>query len=104
MPYQHYLANVQDLSMPIGKNEWEAHGEATVEQINEVLDVELDYPEHQTISLLILEHLHRFPKLGEKIIYENLIFQVKEMSKKKIEIVQITKLPKPDSDEEDDIK
>ena len=86
----------------IGKNEWEANGEADIEELNEALDVELNYPEHQTISLLILEELHRFPKLGEKIIFENLIFQVKEMGKKKIETVQITRLPEPNGEEEVD--
>ena len=82
----------------IGKNEWLADGETSIEQINEDLDIELNYPEHQTISLLILEQLHRFPKLGEKIVYENLIFQVKEMGKKKIELVQISKLSEPDEE------
>jgi CBS domain containing-hemolysin-like protein len=81
----------------IGKNEWEAHGEADVEELNEALDLELDFPEHETVSLLILEQLHRFPKLGEKIVFENLIFQVKEMGKKKIERVVITKLQEPES-------
>ncbi len=89
---------------PIGKNEWEARGEADIEELNETLGVELDYPAHQTISLLILEELHRFPKLGEKIIFENLIFQVKEMSKKKIETVLITRLSEPDSEEDDDLE
>jgi len=90
----------QKMITQIGKNEWEAHGEATIENLNEALDVELDYPEHQTVSLLILEELHRFPKLGEKIAYENLIIQVKDMSKKKIERVQITKLAKPNGEDE----
>jgi putative hemolysin len=82
----------------IGKNEWEAHGEAEIEELNEALDLELDFPEHETVSLLILEELHRFPKLGEKIVIENLIFQVKEMGKKKIERVLITKLPTPEDE------
>lgn len=85
----------------IGKNEWEASGEADIDELNEALAVNLNYPEHQTISLLILEKLHRFPKLGEKIVFENLIFQVKEMGKKKIETVHITKLPEPDQEEND---
>lgn len=85
----------------IDKSQWEARGEATIEEVNETLGVELAYPEHQTVSLLILEQLHRFPKLGEKIAYENLIFQVKEMSKKKIETVDISKLPEPEREEED---
>ncbi|MBN2307013.1 HlyC/CorC family transporter [Candidatus Peregrinibacteria bacterium] len=77
---------------PIGKNEWLATGEATIEEINEALGIELSYPEHQTISLLILEKLQGFPHLGEKIVYGKVEFQVKTMSKKKIEEVLITKL------------
>ncbi|MBN2096331.1 HlyC/CorC family transporter [Candidatus Peregrinibacteria bacterium] len=83
---------------PVGKNEWVAEGDTSIEQVNEELDVELAYPEHQTVSLLILEQLHRFPKLGEKIVFENLIFQVKEMGKKKIELVEITKLSEPEDE------
>ena len=96
----------EDMIKKIGNNEWEAHGEADIEEINEALDVELDFPEHETISLLILEKLRRFPKLGERIIFSNLILQVKEMSKKKIETVLITKLSQSDSNdegEEDDL-
>jgi len=76
----------------VGKNEWIADGDATIGEINEVTGMELDYPEHQTVSLLILEKLQSFPTLGERIEYGNLAFQVKKMSKKKIEEVQITKL------------
>lgn len=90
----------EKLVTKIGKNEWEASGEADIEELNEALEVELDYPAHQNISLLILENLHRFPKHGEKIVIENLIFQVKEMSKKKIEKVLITKVPSPEEGEE----
>lgn len=92
----------QRMILQIGRNEWEASGETSIEDINDVLDVELDYPEHQSVSLLILEHLHRFPKLGEKLNYQDVIIQVKEMSKKKIEKVHITKLSNSNENEEDE--
>lgn len=85
----------QKMVFPIGKNEWEAHGDATIEMINNALGVKLGYPEHQTVSLLILEQLHRFPKQGEKIAYENLILQVTELTKKKIERLHLSKLAMP---------
>ena len=69
---------------------WEADGDATIEEINEELDIELKYPEHHTISLLILEELKRFPTQGEKIVFENLELQINEMGKNKIEKVIIT--------------
>ncbi len=91
----------EKLVKKIGNNEWEAKGEADIDEVNEAVEVELDYPDHATVSLLILEKLQRFPKMGEKIVFENLIFQVKEMSKKKIETVVITKVAKPDEDEDE---
>ncbi len=78
----------------VGNNEWTVQGEATIEEINEALDIELDYPEHQTVSLLILEKLHGFPHEGERIEHQGVLIQVKKMSKKKIEEVTITKLQK----------
>ncbi len=83
----------------IEKNVWEVSADTTIEDINNTLGVDLDYPEHQTIALLILEELERFPKLGEKIEYENVIIQVKEMSKKRIEQVVITKLKNGEEDD-----
>jgi len=76
----------------IGKNEWTATGDATIEEINDALGIELDYPEHQTVSLLILEKLQGFPRLGERIEYDIIELQVKKMGRKKIEEILITKL------------
>ena len=92
------IADEEDLTdvavRKIGKNQWEADGDATIEEINESLKTDLSYPGHQTVSLLILEQVQGFPKKGEKIIYENVQLQVIEMGKNRIEKVCITKLPK----------
>lgn len=82
----------EDKIKKIGKNEWLAEADITIEEVNDALDIELEYPEHQTLSLLILEEVQGFPSLGEKIEYQGIAIQVKEMSKKKIEKVLITKL------------
>lgn len=79
----------------IEKNKWEAFGESSIDEINAALKIELDYPGHQSISLLILEQLHRFPKQGEKVLFENIIIEIKSMSQKKIERVIIEKLSEP---------
>lgn len=81
----------EDKIKKIGKSEWLASADATIEEVNELLNIELNYPEHHSISLLILEKLQGFPSLGQRIEYENLELQVKKMSKKKIEEVLITK-------------
>jgi putative hemolysin len=84
----------------LGNDVFEAKGDTTIKELNKALDIKLDFPEHGTLSLLILEKLRRFPKNDEKIVYENLIFQIKLMSPKKIETVTITKLPAPAQTEE----
>jgi putative hemolysin len=71
---------------------WETPGDTPIEDVNDVLGIQLDFPEHQTVGLLILKELNRFPKHGEKIPYHGVEFQVKDMSRKKIEKVIITKL------------
>lgn len=82
----------EDLIQKIGKNEWLADADITIEEINEALAVELDYPEHHSLGLLILEEVQGFPSLGQKIRFQGLELQVKKMSKKKIEEVVISKL------------
>ncbi|MDH5597114.1 MAG: hemolysin family protein [Candidatus Peregrinibacteria bacterium] len=76
----------------IGNQEWLAEADATLEEVYEAIGEELEYPEHKTVGLLILEKLQGFPHLGERIEFGNYNFQVKKMSKKKIEEVLITKL------------
>ncbi|MBN2086746.1 HlyC/CorC family transporter [Candidatus Peregrinibacteria bacterium] len=76
----------------IGKNEWEVDGDATIEELNTELKTKFNYPEHQTISLLILEKLQGFPNEGEIIQQEGFEIRVTVMSKKKIEKVVITKM------------
>lgn len=83
----------------IEKNKWEANSEATIEELNEALDVELDYPEHQTISLLLLEKLQGFPKEGEFLEYDNVRFEVKKMGRRKIDLMTLSKLNKSEDKE-----
>ncbi len=75
----------------IGKNEWEADASVSIEELNETLKIKINYPEHKSVSLLILEKLQGFPSLGQYIEFENLEFKVTKMSKKKIEQVVINK-------------
>ncbi len=76
----------------MGRNEWLIDASATIEEINESTGLTIEYPVHQSLSLLILEELQGFPNLGQKIEYGNVELQIKKMSKKKIEEVLISKL------------
>lgn len=93
------IADEQDQDLKkihkLEKNKWEADPEATIQEMDEALDIEFDYPEHQTISLLILEELQGFPKEGQSIEKSGILFEVKKMSKKRIEKVHLAKMSQP---------
>ena len=90
------IADEQDQDLKkihkIEKNKWEADSEATIEEMSEAMGFEFDYPEHKTISLLILEELQGFPKEGQSLEKSGVLFEVKKMSKKRIERVQLSKI------------
>lgn len=76
----------------IENNLWEVKGDTTIEEINEALNIELEYPGYQTVSLLILEKLQELPRQGQKITYNHLLIQVNSMLRNKINTVLLSKL------------
>jgi CBS domain containing-hemolysin-like protein len=90
------IADEQDKEVtritPIGKNEWEVSGETTIEELNGAIDMEIDFPVHKTVSLLILEILQGFPRLGERIDFQGVSLQVKSMGKNRIDKVIVSKI------------
>lgn len=75
-------------------------GSATLEEIEEALG--MDFSEetelHRTVSYMILKTLHRFPKEGEKVQFLNLEATVLKMGKRRIEQVELEKLPHPEGE------
>lgn len=76
----------------IGNSEVAATGKALIEEINELLNIEIDAPEHKTISYYITERLGRFPRQGEIIEEDDFRVTVDEMNKHTITKVSIEKL------------
>lgn len=76
----------------IGTSEVEANGKALIEEINELLDITIDAPEHKTISYYITEKLGRFPKRGEILEGDGFRITVDEMNKHTITKVSVEKV------------
>ncbi|MBN1258349.1 HlyC/CorC family transporter [Candidatus Peregrinibacteria bacterium] len=74
-----------------GKNCWEADGEVPVAKINEQMGLSLDFPEHNVISLVVLEKLRRFPEIGEKVQIDGAEIEIKRVEKNVIKKVVIRK-------------
>jgi len=74
-----------------GKNYWEADGEIPISKINEMMEMNLDYPEHKVISLIVLEELKRFPESEEKVQLDGVEIEIKRVEKNVIKKVALRK-------------
>lgn len=71
-------------------------GKVLVEEINELLDIEMDSENIDTIGGWIYSHLKSYPKINDKVIYENYEFIISECDRKRINTVLIKKLHQSD--------
>lgn len=74
-----------------GKNLWLAKGETTIGELNKALNAKLPFPEHQVLSLVILETLKRFPEAGERIALDGISAEIKSMDKRSIKSIEVRK-------------
>ena len=70
---------------------WRVNAEVTIEELNEVLDIEFDCDEHKTVSYLLLEAFQKIPRRGEDIMIQDFHFFVEKMTGNKIDSVRIVK-------------
>ncbi|KAF2956172.1 hemolysin family protein [Marinitoga sp. 38H-ov] len=74
----------------LGKQTYLVNGTTPINDIERELDLELPETDFETIGGLLLEEFERFPKAGEKIALEGVIFEIVSVSKNKIDKVKIT--------------
>ncbi len=68
-------------------------GNALVEDVNDFFRIKIEANERDTISSIITDHLHRFPREGEVIKFPRVKMRVLEMGKNVVKKVKIQKLP-----------
>jgi len=78
----------------IAKNLWIVDGEASIDELNEEIGHKLPHPEHDTVSLMILEALKRFPKPKEKVRIDHIEIEILKLSKKTINKVLVKNIKK----------
>ncbi len=76
----------------LGNNEFVFSGRLELDYINETYDLNLDDEEYNTLSGLIVMTLGKIPKAGDEFEMGNYKFKILKVSKKKIELVKITKI------------
>ncbi|MFP4082673.1 MAG: hemolysin family protein [Candidatus Aminicenantes bacterium] len=79
----------ETLIKKIGPFQYVVLGDADVEDIEELFDLDLAEEEYITISGLITHHLGRFPKPGEKFTIKGLSFEILDVDQKRIKKLKI---------------
>ena len=75
----------------ISENVWRVPGRTTIDDLEELLDLEIPDTEWDTVSGLVFNICQHVPYEGEKINYENLDFYVERVVGQRIISVTVTK-------------
>jgi CBS domain containing-hemolysin-like protein len=81
-----------------GPQEYLVSGDAKVEELEKLFDVELAEDDYLTASGLITHHLGRLPKKGEAVEVKGLAVEVIDVDQKRIKKLKVRKLPKKDQE------
>ncbi len=80
-----------------GPFDYVVSGDAEVEEIEELFDLELAEGDYITMSGFITHNLGRFPQKGEKIEIKGLSLEILEIDQKRIKSIRVKKVEEPDS-------
>ncbi len=76
----------------VDENKYLVSGKANIEKVFEMLDMESDF-EAVTVGGWVMETLERIPAAGDSFTYQNLQVQVLKMMGKRIEQIELVRLP-----------
>jgi CBS domain containing-hemolysin-like protein len=77
----------------VGERKYRVSGKTSIDDVNELLDVELPDEEWDTVAGLVLDILGRIPDEGEECRIDGLTFTTEEVRGRRIEKVLITRDP-----------
>jgi putative hemolysin len=63
---------------------WLMNGGMTLEEVSEVIGIDFEAEEANTLGGFVIERLQHLPKKGERIFYKKYFFQVQEASPKRV--------------------
>lgn len=89
-----YDSDEEDSIQIVSENEYIADGAAKLDEINEMIGLDLDSDDYDSIAGHIISLLEHLPETGESVTQDNVIYTVKEVEKNRIDKVHILVLPK----------
>jgi CBS domain containing-hemolysin-like protein len=84
---------------PVGDGVYRVSGKLSIEDVNELLDVDLPHEEWDTVGGLMLGLLGAIPTEGQEVRFGNLVFKAERVQGRRIAKVLITRLEEPERSE-----
>jgi putative hemolysin len=78
--------------VPVGEGVYRVSGKASINDVNDLLDVDLPDEEWDTVAGLVLDLFQRIPKSGEEIQLDGLKFRAEEVQGRRVAQVLITRI------------
>lgn len=88
-----YDDDEEDSIRTVGENEYVADGNTKLDEINEILGLELESDDYDSIAGHLIYLLDHLPEVGESVTDNNVIFTVDSVEKNRIDKVHIVILP-----------
>ncbi|MDF2608685.1 MAG: hypothetical protein K0R92_159 [Lachnospiraceae bacterium] len=98
-----YDEDEEDPIRCVGDNEFIADGNTNLDDINEIIGLDLESEDYDSIAGHIIYLLDHLPEVGESVRDNNVIFTVDSVDKNRIEKVHIVLLPETEDGIYDDI-
>ena len=96
-----YDDDEEDSIRMVGENEYIADGNTKLDEINEILDLELESDDYDSIAGHLIYLLDHLPEVGESVTDNNVIYAVDSVEKNRIDKVHIIILPETDKTSEE---
>ncbi|MGB8455293.1 MAG: hemolysin family protein [Anaerocolumna sp.] len=96
-----YDDDEEDAIQNVGENEYVADGNTKLDEINEVLGLDLESDDYDSIAGHMIYLLDHLPDVGESVTENNVIFTVDAVEKNRIDKIHIVILPETEEKTEE---
>ena len=88
-----YDNDEEDLVQRISDDEYIISASIRITDLNELLDLEIEQGDYDSLGGFVIEQLDHLPEKGEEVEYNNMVFCVESVEKNRIETIRLIKKP-----------
>jgi CBS domain containing-hemolysin-like protein len=97
-----YDDDEEDSIRQVGENEYIADGNTKLDEINEIIGLDLESDDYDSIAGHMIYLLDHLPDVGESVTNKHVVYTVDAVEKNRIDKVHIVILPNEDEDSDDE--